>query len=156
MSTPAELKHNFWKALSGSPFLFLQLDSDPHTAVPMTAQLDEDADHAIWFFTGRSHAFAAGGPATATFASKSHDMFARFNGVLSVETSRERFDKEWSRVVEAWFPGGKDDPDLVMLRMDLGNAEIWHSDLGFYDNAKMMMGFDTREEARKEHTETTL
>ena len=157
MTNTLELKHKFWKSLADSPFLFLQLDADPHTAVPMTAQLDKEAEHAIWFFTGKDHVFARGGPATATFAGKGHEMFARFAGTLTPELSRERLDKQWSTVVEAWFPGGKDDPNLLMLRMDLGaGAEIWNSDLGFVDNAKMLLGFDTREEAKKEHTQTTL
>lgn len=150
-----ELKSKFWRALADSPFLFLQLDRDPHTAMPMTAQLDKDADSAIWFFVSRDHTFSPGGPATATFAGKGHDMFARFSGVLSEEKSRERLEKQWSPVVDAWFDG-KDDPNLLMLRMDLGQAEIWNSDLGFIDTTKMLLGFDVREDAREEHLETPL
>ncbi|KLE35649.1 pyridoxamine 5'-phosphate oxidase family protein [Aurantiacibacter luteus] len=155
MSDTEDLKHTFWKTLADSPFLFLQLDSAPHDAVPMTAQLDKDANSAIWFFTTRDHTLAAGGPATATFSGKGHDMFSRFTGVLSEETSRERFEKMWSKPVEAWFPGGKDDPKILLLRMDLGQAEIW-GDLGMIDTAKMLLGFDVRDEAAKEHTETAL
>lgn len=156
MTDTADLKRKFWKSLADSPFLFLQLDADPDSAVPMTAQLDKDANGTIWFFTSKQHNLARGGPATATFIAKDHQIFTRFRGVLTTETSRERLDKEWGKPMEAWFPGGKDDPDLLMLRMDLGQAEIWNSDLGFFDNAKMLMGFDTRDDARKEHTETTL
>ena len=156
MTDTAELKKDFWKSLDDSPFVFLQLDADPHTAVPMTAQLDKDADSAIWFFTSRKHVLADGGPATATFAGKGHEMFARFKGNLTEETSRERFEKMWSKPVEAWFPGGKDDPDILLLRMDLGQAEIWNGDLGLIDTAKMLLGFDVREDAQEEHTETTL
>jgi general stress protein 26 len=84
-------------------------------------------------------------------------MFARFSGTLVPELSRERLDEEWSPSVEAWFPGGKDDPNLLMMRMDLtGEAEIWNSDLGFIDTTKMMLGFDVRDDAAREHTETTL
>jgi len=156
MSDTEELKFKFWKALAESPFLFVQLDSEPDTAVPLTAQLDKDANHTIWFFVSRDHTFAGGGPATATFAGKGHDIFARFKGMLSHETSRKRLEKQWNNVVEAWFPGGKDDPNLLMLRMDLGEAEIWNSDLGFVDNARMLLGFDVREEAAEEHTTTRL
>lgn len=156
MTDTSELKHDFWKALADSPFLFLQLDSDPHTAVPMTAQLDKDANSTIWFFTGRDHHLAKGGPATATFSGKDNQIFARFTGVLTPETSQERLDKQWGKPVEAWFPGGKDDPNLLMLRMDLGEAEIWNSDMGFIDNAKMLLGFDMREEAGEEHTKALL
>ena len=155
MSSPKELKQKFWTALANSPFVFLQLDSDTQTAVPMTAQLDKDADGTIWFFTHRDHPLAKMGPATATFAGKGHDMFARFTGTLSEETSRERIDKQWSTVIESWFEG-KDDPNLLMLRMDLGQAEIWNSDLGFIDNTRMLLGFEVEEEAREEHAETAL
>ncbi|MEL1250417.1 pyridoxamine 5'-phosphate oxidase family protein [Aurantiacibacter gilvus] len=155
MSTPDELKNRFWTALADSPYLFLQLDSAPEKAVPMTAQLDKDADSAIWFFTSRDHGLARMGPATATFAGKDHDMFARFSGRLTEETSRERLEQHWSPMIEAWFDG-KDDPRLLMLRMDLGQAEIWNSDMGFFDNAKMLLGFDSREEAKEEHAEVVL
>ena len=156
MTDTEDLKKKFWKALSDSPFVFLRLNGHEDEAVPMTAQLDKDANSAIWFFTTKDHTLANGGPATATFAGKGHEMFARFGGTLTEETSEERFEKQWNQIVEAWFPGGKDDPNLLMLRMDLGQAEIWNSDLGFIDNAKMLMGFDVREEAREEHTETSL
>jgi len=151
-----ELKQQFWDALSHSPYLFLQLDADPTSAVPMTAELDENANGAIWFFTGRTHALSRGGPATATFASKGHDVFARFKGALHHETSRERLDKEWSNFVEAYFPRGKDDPNLLMLRMDLADAEIWTTDIGLATTVKMALGQDVRDETREEHTETTL
>lgn len=156
MTDAARLKAKFWTALADSPFVFLQLDSDPHSAVPMTAQLDRQAHGAIWFFTSRDHPFAAGGPATATFADKSHDLFARFTGALAEETDRARLEEEWSPAVAAWFPGGKDDPDLLMLRMDLGQAEIWNADLGFIDSVKMLLGHDMREEAAENRVETTL
>jgi general stress protein 26 len=151
-----ELKQQFWEALDDSPFLFLQLDSDPDTAVPMTAALDEEANGAIWFFTGRDHVFARGGPATATFAGKGHGVFARFKGALVHETSRDRLDKEWSNFVEAYFPRGKDDPSLLLLRMDLADAEIWTTDVGLTTTIKMALGRDVREETREQHAETAL
>lgn len=156
MADSAELKEKFWKALASSPFLFLERSADPTTAIPMTAQLDEDADSAIWFFTGRDQSLAPGGAAKATFSSKGHELFARFNGVLVEETSRERLDKHWNHIVSGWFKGGKDDPNLLFLRMDLNEAEIWNSDLGLVNNVKLLLGFDTSAEAEKQHTVTTL
>ena len=156
MSNPAELKQKFWKALADSPFVFLQRDDEPDTAVPMTAQLDKDANGAIWFFTRRDHPLARMGSATATFAGKGHDVFARFKGTLAEETSRGRLDQEWSNFVEAYFPRGKDDPNLLMLRMDLADAEIWTTDVGLTTTVKMALGRDVREETREQHAETAL
>lgn len=153
---PAELRDKFWHALADSPFVMLQLDADPDSAAPMTASLDKDANHEIWFFTNRDNRFAALGAATATFASKGHDVFARFDGTLAEETSRERLDKQWSNGVEAWFPGGKDDPKLLMLRMDLGDASIWSGELGMFGVAKMVLGMDVRDEVAGQYADTRL
>lgn len=153
---PEKLKHQFWEAMSKSPFLMLQLDADPDSAAPMTAQLDKDANSAIWFFTYRDNRFAKMGPATATYASKGHDVFARFHGVLSEETSRERLDKQWDNTVQAWFPEGKDDPKLLMLRMDLGDASIWCGDMGVIAVGKMLLGMDVTDDVKGGYTNTKL
>jgi general stress protein 26 len=152
---PEELKQKFWKALAASSYLFLELDGRSDTAVPMSPQLDPDANSAIWFFTHTKSAFAALGPATATFQSKGHDLFARFNGTLVRETSKERFDQFWNNFVEAWYDGGRDDPDLLFLRMDLGTAEIWDADLGIFNTAKMALGITVHDEAEKRHVKET-
>lgn len=150
---PDKLKHKFWEAMEDSPFLFLECSGRPGTAVPMTAQLDKDANSAIWFFTHDKSDFANLGPVTATFAGKDHKMFARFNGTLAIETDPAVFDKHWNNFVEAWYDGGKDDPDILFLRMDLGDAEIWNGDMGILNTAKMAMGMTVHEEAEKQHVE---
>ncbi|WP_421991200.1 pyridoxamine 5'-phosphate oxidase family protein [Qipengyuania sp.] len=150
---PDALKEKFWLALADSPFLFLELDGQSDTSVPMTAQLDKDANSAIWFFTSKGSSFAKLGKATASFAGKDHDMFARFDGMLSVETSKQRFDQFWNNFVEAWYDGGKDDPDILFLRMDLGDAEIWSGELGMLNTAKMALGMNVRDEAEERHVE---
>lgn len=150
---PDELKQKFWKAMADSPFLFLELEGQSDTSVPMTAQLDKDANSAIWFFTQKQSDFAKLGRAKASFAAKDHNLFARFDGTLSVETSQERFEQFWNNFVKAWYDGGKDDPDLLFLRMDLGQAEIWGMDIGLLNTAKMALGMTIHDEAEKHHVE---
>ena len=152
----AELKNDFWNALADSPFLFLQRDAEPETAVPMTAQLDKDADSAIWFFTQKNSDFAKLGPVTATYEGKNHDIFARFKGTLAIEEDQGRFEQFWNNFVKAWYDGGKDDPDILFLRMDLSEAEIWSGDLGILTTAKMAMGKTIHDEVQDKHVETTL
>lgn len=145
------LKKQFWVSLSDSPFVFLELDGHSDTSVPMTAQLDKDADSAIWFFTQKDSSFAKLGRAKASFAGKGHEIFARFNGTLAVETSKERFEQFWNNFVEAWYAGGKDDPDILFLRMDLGDAEIWSGNLGLLTTAKMALGMTVLDDAKEGH-----
>lgn len=152
---PEELKKKFWKALADSPFLFLQPTGASDKAVPMSPQLDKDANSAIWFFTHTKSAFAGLGPVTATFQGKGHDMFARFDGTLAIENNQELFDQFWSNFVEAWYDGGKTDPDLLFLRMDLGNAEIWDGDIGLLNTAKMALGVYVEDKAEERHVKQT-
>ena len=77
---PDELKTKFWKALADSPFLFLQLDDDSSSAVPMSPQLDKDANSSIWFFTHTKSDFCKLGPVTATFAGKGHEKYQEVHG----------------------------------------------------------------------------
>ena len=152
---PEKLKQQFWKALADSPYLFLELTGRSDTAVPMSPQLDKDANSAIWFFTHTKSAFANLGPVTAIFQGKGHDMFARFDGTLVRETSQDRFDQFWNNFVAAWYDEGKNDPDLLFLRMDLGNAEIWNGDIGLLNTAKMALGVYVEDKAEERHVKET-
>jgi len=153
---PSQLRDKFWHALGTSPYLFLQRDDDARSAVPMSPQLDKGANSTIWFFTHTKSAFAALGPVTATFEGKGHEIYCRFHGTLSIETDRKRFDQFWNNFVAAWYDEGKDDPDLLFLRMDLGDAEIWDADIGIFNTAKMALGITVHDEAEERHTQTTL
>jgi general stress protein 26 len=147
MTSPETLRTDFWKALATSPFVMLELSGHPEGAAPMTAQLDEDADSAIWFFTARSGHFAPMGDASVTFTAKGHDLFARFAGWLVEEHDRAVKDRFWSNRIEAWFPGGKDSPEVLLMRMDLGEATIWSGEIGIVDAVRLMLGADVRGEA---------
>ena len=151
---PEELKQKFWKTLSDSPFVMLQLDADPDSAAPMTAQLDKDANHAIWFFTNPDNRFAAMGPATATYSGKGHELYARFAGALTEETDQGIKDAMWNNFVEAWFPAGK--ASALMLRMDLGQASIWSGEMGAINTAKMMLGMNVRDDIKGGFAEVPL
>lgn len=151
---PEELTEKFWKALASSPVVMLQLNGSPDGAAPMTAQIDEDADSEIWFFTNPGNRFVTGGAATAAFSSKGHDTFARISGKLNVETNPERKAALWSNVVEACFPEGQD--SAVLLRMELGEAAIWAGELGAINTAKMFLGLNVRDDLKGGYTEVQL
>ncbi len=150
------ITNKFWRALSEAPLVFLSLDRDHAKAVPMRALLDEAAGSAIWFFTSKEGPLAAQGRATGTYTSKLHTIFARFHGTLALETDTGRLDRYWNRFLESWYPGGKDDPNLLLLRMDLAEAEIWDADIGIVAAAKMAWGKDLRDDTRRLRITTTL
>lgn len=156
MSKDADIRDRFWADLSSSPFLMVGLESSQEHSVPMTAQLDPKADHCFWFYTSKDNRLAPGGPAMAQFASKDHYLFACIEGALVPETDPAVIDRYWSKEIEAWYPAGRNDPNLLMLRFDLGTAEIWRSDLSIKGVFKMLFGGDVRSEMKGKHAEVAL
>ncbi len=156
MSNEADIRERFWADLSSSPFVMVKLDASHDHALPMTAQLDPQANHCFWFYTSRDNRLAAGGPAMAQFAAKDHSLFACIGGTLVEESDPAVIDRYWSNEVEAWYPGGRNDPNLLMLRFDLGTAEIWRSDMSLKGVFKMLFGGDVRDEMRGKHVEVSL
>lgn len=139
-----KIREEFWRAFEKSPVIMVQLEGVGGHAEPMTAQLDADAHHTIWFYTSRGNRIAAGGAATAQFSSKSHDVFASLAGVLMEETDPATIERHWSKPVEAWFPKGSNDPDLIMLRFEIDHSEVWTVDAGIVGMFKLLTGQDVR------------
>ena len=122
---------------------------DQDQPLPMTAQFDDDKPP-IWFFAAKDNSIVksvgAGRPAVATFTSKGHDLFASLNGVLTLDRDRATIDRLWNRFVAAWFKGGKDDPQLALLRFDADRAQIWLDESSFLAGVKMLLGADPKKE----------
>jgi general stress protein 26 len=149
--TPKELENQFWKALKSDMTLMLGLDGveDGH-ARPMTAQLENSDRGPIWFFTSKDNALVqklpAGDRAIATFVSKDHDLFATIHGRVRIDNDRAVIDRLWNRYVAAWFEGGKDDPKLILLRLDPERAEIWGDASSFIAGVKLLLGVDPKKD----------
>lgn len=139
-----DIRKRMWTAMAASPFVMVKLDGPHGHAEPMTAQLDKDAHGAFWFYTGRDNRIAPGGPAMVQFTSRGHDLFACISGRLVEETDPAIIDRHWSNTVEAWYPGGRNDPNLLMMRLDLDEAEIWAMDMNIKGLFKLLTGKTVR------------
>jgi general stress protein 26 len=84
----------------------------------------------------------------AHFASKGHDLFASIHGELSVNNDRAQLDRLWNRFVAAWYPGGKDDPNLVLIRFDVEHAQVWLNESSLLAGVKILLGKDPKKDYR--------
>ena len=151
-----DIKKQFWKALADSPYVMLGASGEREHSVPMNAQLDKDANSAVWFFTATDNRLSGGGTAMAQFSAKGHDLFACISGTLVHESDRAVLDKLWNNSIAAWYEGGKDDPKLVLLRFDLDNAEIWTADASIKGLFKLATGMTMKEGELGKHAEVAL
>ena len=156
MTDVREIREAMWDAMAKSPFVMVRLIGSDHHAEPLTAQLDEDVTGKFWFYVKKSNRVAEGGPAMAQFVAKGHDLFACIRGTLTPESDPAVIDRYWSNQVEAWFDGGREDPELRMLRFELDDAEIWQADMSVPGLFKMLTGQKIHGEEEGKHAETAL
>jgi general stress protein 26 len=101
----------------------------------MTAFREEETG-TIWFFTRDDTDLAKDAAipdqsAMFTYGSKDQDVWACIHGTLSVAPRNPALiDKHWNPILAAWYPGGKDDPHLTLLRFDADDGRIWVSKKG--------------------------
>jgi general stress protein 26 len=86
--------------------------------------------------------------ATATFASKGHDLFATVHGQLSLDNDRTVIDRLWNRYIAAWYEEGKEDPKLALLRFNPERAEIWLDASSLLAGIKLLLGSDPKQDYR--------
>jgi general stress protein 26 len=55
----------------------------------------------------------------------SADTWVAVAGRAEVVDDRAKARELWNAAVEAWFPDGPDDPNVVLLRVDGESAEYW-------------------------------
>jgi general stress protein 26 len=97
---------------------------------PMTTQnkaIDEDAS--LWFFMS-----AQGEPVgdlamepevNIAYADPSAERYVSVTGTAAVANDIVKKRQLWSKMAEAWFPGGVDDPDLTLVQVRITHASYW-------------------------------
>jgi len=162
MANDVEIGGKFWKALRSDRTVMLGLAGvDEGHAQPMTALVEGDRDAGpIWIFSARSvdlvKALGGGGKAVAHFASKGHELFASVHGDLVPDNDPAAIDRLWNPFVAAWYEGGKDDPELRLLRFDPDWAQVWLNENSAFSALKLMLGRDPKKEYKDKVAEVKL
>lgn len=97
--------------------------------VPMSHHADR-ADNRLWFITAKGTDITdrlETGPAPCTYlvADNGKGLFAQVTGTLSISQDRVKLEELWGVIVETWFEGGINDPDVRLLSMQVTGGEVW-------------------------------
>ena len=128
--SPADAEKEFWAHLKKSNTGLLGLDQPGYHAQPMTAFREEETG-TIWFFTRddtdlAKDAAIGGQSAMFHYGSKDQNVWACIHGELSVQgQDRAIVDRYWNPVLAAWYPDGKEDRHLTILRFDADDGRVW-------------------------------
>lgn len=92
-----------------------------------TQEVEFDGD--LWFATGADSAkvaeIAANPYVNVAYASTSDHTFVSVSGRAEMVDDRAKIDAIWSPAMTLFFPGGKDDPNLRLIRVQADTAEYW-------------------------------
>ena len=127
------------KDIRTTMFTTQALSGELHTR-PMAA-LQMDPDGTMWFFTykesnkvdeiGKDNRVALG------FSDPGSETYVATSGVAEEVSDPAKVNELWSDYLKTWFPGGKDDPSLTLLKVTTHAGEYWDRPGG-----KMMLLFE--------------
>lgn len=132
---PSEVRERLYKEVDDARYGMLGVIGAPvqHHFNPMACYPDK-ATGDIWFFTkkGTDLVKDAGLGEHAMFivTSKDQEFQACIGGELREQYDRAKLEQFWNPHIAAWYPDGKDDPELTMLRFDPHDADVWISRAG--------------------------
>ena len=122
--------HKVAELIKGTHLGMLNTTAEDGTLIsrPMALQAIEfDGD--LWFFTERDsrkvRQVAAHPQVNVTISSPS--TWVSLTGTATVVEDASRKADLWNAGVEAWFPDGKDDRNIVLLRVQGESAEYWNT-----------------------------
>ncbi|MFD1860681.1 pyridoxamine 5'-phosphate oxidase [Aeromicrobium camelliae] len=95
-------------------------------AVPMARQQVEPSAQ-MWFISARDtrHVQDINANPRVQLTFSSRDVWVAASGTATVVNDPEKLRELWTTFAEAWLPGGPDDPNAVLLRVDLQEGEYW-------------------------------
>ena len=116
-----DLLHDFDAAMLVTRTATGQLRSRP------MALADIEPDGTLWLLTqrdsGKMDEIARDSHVNVALQSKA--KFVSISGTISPIDDRRKVAELWNEAWKVWFPGGKDDPQLVLLRVQGDTGEYW-------------------------------
>jgi general stress protein 26 len=97
---------------------------------PMTTQnRGIDEDDALWFFMARRAEPAvdleADAQVNVAYADPGKDCYVSVSGTAAIVDDAAQRHRLWSKITEAWFPNGPDDPEVALVRVTITHADYW-------------------------------
>ena len=100
-------------------------------ARPMMAQhvKDSEFDGVLWFFTNaasrKADEIEDSAQVLLAYADPGAQKYVSLSGTANIVQDRAKIDELWTEAAGAWFPKGKDDPNVALIRFEAEDAEFW-------------------------------
>jgi general stress protein 26 len=102
-------------------------DGASHSRPMLMHEIDEGGW--LWFLTDRYSRKACeliqNPQATIAFQSKKGDRFVSVQGTAVIVRDDVKLQRLWNPKLRSWFPGGRRDPEIVLVAVRVESAEYW-------------------------------
>jgi general stress protein 26 len=109
--------------------MFQTLTANPPFSLRPMSPVETDDTGNIWFFSGRhsdkNHDITTNPHVQLIFSNMQDSEFLSVYGMASIIDDRKRFEELWTPLVNVWFPGGVDDPELTLIKVTPITAHYW-------------------------------
>jgi general stress protein 26 len=97
-------------------------------SIPMARQ-EVDPGAELWFITARDtrHVDDIGKNPQVSITFSSRDSWVALTGRAQIVDDRAKLEELWNTFAEAWLPGGPEDPNVGLIRVDVERAEYWYT-----------------------------
>jgi general stress protein 26 len=96
---------------------------------PLSTQEARFDGKRVWFFTERDSPkmgeIRRNPKVNLAYASKDRNTYLSVAGTAKLNNDRRRINALWSDAMKAFFPEGKDDPNLALLEVEVRTVEYW-------------------------------
>ncbi len=111
--------------------MFVTADQDGTLRSRPMRQQTIDEDGTIWFFTrqpsGKTEEIKQDSHVNLSYAEPADQKFVSVSGKATLSKDKAKIDELWDPSVKAWFPEGKEDPELAVIKVTPTKAEYWDS-----------------------------
>lgn len=125
---PQDLRKNLYDLLDNfDTAMLITRSSEGHMhARPMAvAELRPDVDAYFVTSIDSPKVMEINANSTVTLSFQSSNQFASICGSMSVVRDQALVDRLWKEAWKLWFPKGKSDPTIAMLKFDAQHGEYW-------------------------------
>ncbi len=112
--------------------------------------LQMDAEGALWFITsigsGKIGELDGHGRVSLSYCRPGRDSYVSVSGVTQILRDPSKARELWTTSLVQWVPEGVEDPELVLLKVTVEEAEYWDAGRGQYVS---LLGSASEPQSRK-------
>ena len=104
-------------------------DGTLHSRPMHSQKADEHGD--LWFFTKiqspKITEISRDSEVNLAYSDPDRQHYVSISGKAEIVRDRSKIDAMWSEGMRTWFPDGKDDPTIALIRVHPARGEYWDS-----------------------------